>query len=103
MSKTEVVEVDARDKKAKDLGAKIVVDFDDDKRIYLKSPNRYVLGLALAKNDSNPVESKEIVINNSVIRECSDVELLQNDEYFLSVMQHVEELLVVKKSTFRTL
>ncbi len=41
-----------------------IVDFDDDKRIYLKSPNRYVLGLALAKNDSNPVESKEIVINN---------------------------------------
>jgi len=101
MSKTEVV--DARDKKAKDLGAFKCVDFDDDKRIYLKKPHRQVLGLAFAKLDSNPIEANEIILRNAVIQEVSDMELLESDEHFMSVMQHMADLLVVKKSTSRAL
>ena len=103
MKNKEIIEVDARDARAKALGATISIKFDDDKVIYLKKPHRMILGIALSKMEVNPLEAKEIILNNCVIKEVSDFELLQNDEYFLSAVEHVDELLVIKKSFCQTL
>lgn len=95
-------ELKQRDAKAKKLGAVKCVEFEDGV-IYFKAPSRHVLGIAMPKLEVNPVEANEIIINNCVIREVSDVALLENDSYFLSLISHVGDLLEVKKSQSRSL
>jgi hypothetical protein len=92
-----------KDKKAKDLGAVKVIEFEDEKIAYLKKPNRYVLGIAFSKLESNPVEANEILIKNCIIPEVSDMDVMDNDDYFLSLMQHAGDLLQLKKSTSKAL
>ena len=95
--------VDARDEKAKSLGAVKVVEFEDGKKAYLKKPHRHVLGIAFSKLESNPVEANEIMLKNCMIAEVSDMDLLEKDDYFLSLMQHIGDLLQLKKSTSKAL
>ena len=94
--------MDERDIKAKGLGAikKIEVEGDNGevKVAYFKQPHRYVLGLAYAKIEINPVEANEMVLKNCIIEEVSDMEILTNDSYFFGAMQHVASLMEVKKS-----
>ena len=94
MKKVDLVNNDAR---AKTLGAIKKVEIENFV-FYFKKPHRHALGLALAKLDINPVEANEILINNSVISEVSDMEALKDDSIFFALFNHVGDLMQVKKS-----
>lgn len=87
---------------AKENGAIQVIE-NGGHYAYFKSPNRYAVGAALAKIDTNVVEACEIIFNASVIKEVTDVAYFQQDEVFLSLIAPLQRLILVKKSTLITL
>lgn len=91
------VEIENNDIKAKSLGAIKKVEIENSV-FYFRKPHRHALGLALAKLDINPVEANEILINNSIIAEVSDMEGLKDDSIFFALFSHVGDLMQVKKS-----
>lgn len=104
MKKKELT-LDERDERAKKLGAIDVIEVED-KRLYLKIPNRNIIGIAWAKMEVNTVEGMEIIAKASAIRDVSDMEILEDDALFLSCMAGIGEFISkikLKKSTLRTL
>lgn len=98
-------EADQRDILAKSLGAIKCIEVDG-KRLYLKMPTRNIIGISFARKEHNQVEAYEIIAKGSAIRECSDMEVVEKDELFLSILSEIAEFLgmiQLKKSTSRTL
>lgn len=76
------------------------------KRMYFKIPTRNIIGITFAQKKVNEIQAMETLARGSAIREVSDMEILENDSLFLSIMGDVAELLELielKKSTFRVL
>lgn len=69
------------------------------KHAYFKAPNRYTVGAALAKIESNVTEACEMIFNNAIIQECSDVAHFQTNEVFYSLIAPLQSLIRVKKNT----
>jgi hypothetical protein len=90
------------DKKAKALGAVKHVKVEDY-NFYFKKAHRHVIGLAMAKINVNPVEANEILLNNTIIAEVSDMEALKDDSIFFALVSEMDDIISVKKSTSRTL
>lgn len=98
-------EADQRDVLAKSLGAIKCIEVDG-KRLYLKMPGRNIVGIAIAKKEYNIMEACEIVAKGSAIRECSDMDIIEKDELFLSITADIADFLgdiKLKKSISRTL
>lgn len=105
MEENKEVVIDARDAQAKSLGAIKVVEVGD-KRLYLKMPNRHAIGVAFAQIEGNAVKAYETIARAAAIRECSDMDIIEVDELFLSAMSGIGEFLgeiQLKKSTLRAL
>ena len=100
-----VVEVDQRDALAKTLGAVARAEVDG-KRMYFKIPTRNIIGITFAQRKVNEIQAMETLARGSAIREVSDMEILDKDTLFLSIIADVAELLELielKKSTYLVL
>ena len=81
--------------------AKAVDDNGNERVAYFKAPNRMIVGMALAKIDTNVTEACEYIYGDCVIRDVSDWEyFMNNDEAFLGLIGMLQGLIQVKKSTF---
>lgn len=106
VKKTEsTVEVDQRDVLAKSMGAIECIKVED-KRLYLKRPPRNILGIAFAQLRSNETQAYETIARGSAIRDVSDMEMIDNDDYFFSIITDLRDFLgkiELKKSNSQTL
>lgn len=96
---------DLRDQQAKALGAIRCLEVEG-KRLYLKMPNRAAIGIAFAQYEVNKVQACETIAKSSAIREVSDMEIVENDILFLSVMSEIVEFMTqieLKKSSSRNI
>ncbi len=95
--------IEEKDAKAKELGAKSKIS-DGDKVCYFKEPSRMAVGLATAMMNTDRVQGCEILFNDACIKEVSDYNHWLNDTpLFLGICGTLQELIVVKKSTYTTL
>ena len=97
--------IDSKDVLAKSLGAIKCIEVND-KRLYLKMPNRHAIGVAYSQLKINAVQAYEGVARASAVREVSDMSILENDIEFLSIMSELAEFLgeiELKKSHSRSL
>lgn len=106
VKKTETtVEVDQRDALAKSMGAIECIEVEG-KRLYLKMPPRNILGISFAQLKTNETQAYETIAKGSALREVSDMEMIEDDKFFLSIVADIREFLgkiELKKSTSRTL
>ena len=106
MEEQEVVkEVDARDELAKSMGAIECIEVEG-KRLYLRMPPRNILGIAFAQLKTNETQAYETIAKGSALRDVSDMEIIEDDKFFLSIVADIREFLgkiELKKSTSRTL
>lgn len=85
--------------KIKELKAKhgeITAIAVEDKIGFFKKPDRKILGAAAAHATTDPLTYVEILARNCFVE--GDVELLDSDEYFLSMMPRLNALVQVKES-----
>ncbi len=66
---------------------------------YLKRPERYVMGMALAIINSNPVKAKEIILTKSWL--AGDDRIKTDDDAFYSATVAVDELLTVRQASLK--
>jgi hypothetical protein len=70
---------------------------------YFKSPNRLILGIALAEIEKNVTLACEYIFDDAIIKEISDVSYFRdNDNVFLGIIGMLQGLVQVKKSTITT-
>lgn len=96
---------DLRDAQAKALGAIHVIEVEG-KRLYLKMPPRHILGIGFSQMERNKTQAIETIAKGAAIRDVSDMELLENDTLFLSIMSDIADFtatIELKKSTSRKL
>jgi hypothetical protein len=75
----------------------------EDKKAYIRKPNRLQLGPVLATISSNPIAAFEMLFSACVIPEISDMEILTNDDYFLGACAAMDGIISLKKSSLKKL
>jgi hypothetical protein len=75
----------------------------EGKKLYLNKVNRYVLSPVMAKLGHDPLIAYEELIQALVIREISDMEVLEDDDLFLSAVTQIAQIVDLKKSTITKL
>lgn len=95
---------DEREIKAKTLGAKHVIGIEgEDNVLYIKSPDKTLYDMFFDTYDANPRAAKETLLRSLVIKEVSDVEILEDPKTLYSACNQLIEVLALKKSTLRSL
>lgn len=100
-----------RELKAKNLGAVCVIELGEngEKKLYLKTPDRNVIGLYYGKKkDSvNIYDASDFLLRNTAIKEVSDFDEIFANEAMMygAYMQHdiLFDFIEVKKNTSRKL
>jgi len=90
--------------KAKSLGAKHMVEIEEDgKYLFLKEPKKadYQAWFALQKDDV--ILANETVIRTLAIKEVSDMEIFDDIKSLGSVFGQLSEIMALKKSTLKSL
>ena len=101
LSDEELAKLKARHKKVYTLRI-LFLDENDELIIlygYLKKPERYVVGMALAKLDSDPVTAKEIILFKSWI--AGDERIKTDDDAFYASMQSLDEFFKARLSDIK--
>jgi len=75
----------------------------EGKKLYLNKVNRYVLSPVMAKLGHDPLIAYEELIQALVIREISDMQVLEDDDLFLSAVTQIQQIVDLKKSTITKL
>lgn len=89
---------------AKNLGAKYAVTIEEDNKIlYLKAPSKIIYEAWLDTFDNNPRLAAETVIKSLVIKEVSDMDVLEDFKSLGSVFGQLKEIMALKKSSLKTL
>ena len=73
----------------------------EDKRCYLKKPNRKVLGLATSLGQKNPMKFNEVVLHNCWL--AGDDEIKTDDDYFLAVGAKLDSIVEIKEAEVKKL
>lgn len=73
----------------------------EDKKAYLKAPDRKTLSAASAIGAKDPIKFNETILKNCWIE--GDKELLEDDKYFLAVGQQIDKLIEVKEASIKKL
>ena len=73
----------------------------DDKKAYLKKPDRATIAFAMTKVQSDPLQFSEIILQNCWL--AGDEELKSNDDYFLAVSSQLDKLIEVKTAEIKKL
>lgn len=79
----------------------VYVSPDDIATAYLKKPTRAILGAVMSKINSDPMFANELLLKNCIIREESDMRILDDDEIFISAMNSLDGLVHVYKSDLK--
>jgi hypothetical protein len=79
----------------------VYISEDDVAVAYLKKPTRQILGAVMSRISSDPMQANEILLRNCVIREVSDMRILDNDEVFISAINSLDGLVNVYKSDLK--
>jgi hypothetical protein len=82
----------------------LVVLFSEGEEIvelygYIKRPERFVMGMALSVIDSNPVKSKEIILEKSWL--AGDERIKTEDDAFYSASTVLDELFMVRRAELK--
>lgn len=79
-------------------------DADGVERVaYFRTPNRMVIGIAMAEIERNVLNACEYIFDDAVIREISDVDYFRNNtDVFVGLNVMLQSLIRVKKSSFQT-
>jgi hypothetical protein len=75
----------------------------EDKKAYLRKPNRMQLGPVLSMIESNPLTAFEMLWNSCVIPEISNMEIAADDDYFIGACTAMNGMVVLKKSSLKKL
>jgi len=73
----------------------------EDKRCYLRKPDRKVLGLATSMGQRNPMKFNEVVLHNCWLGGDDDIKT--NDDYFLAVSSRLESIIQIKDAEIKKL
>lgn len=65
------------------------------KKGFFKKPDRKTLGAAMAFGKTNPLKFNETIINNTFLG--GDVEMIEDDSYFLSLCAKIDVLVKYKE------
>ena len=55
----------------------------------------------MSRINTDPLQANEILLKNCIIREASDMRILENDELFFSAIQSLDGLLQTYKSDLK--
>ena len=90
--------------KAKALGAKYAIEIEgEDKIIFLKEPTKPVYQAWFALHSEDLLSANETVIRTLAIKECSDMDALEDIKSLGSMMGQLAEIMALKKSNLKTL
>lgn len=79
-----------------------VLDNEDKPVIaYLKKPTRQTLSAVMSKLSSDPIQANEILLRNCIIKDYSDMRIIDNDECFMSAISSLSELIQIKQSSIK--
>lgn len=85
-------------------GAVEKIESEDGQHVlWLKKPSRLAVGYFMSEYGNNRVIACEYVLNDAVIKEISDYDYFIQDENFYGIMNHLVNLISLKKSTSTTL
>lgn len=73
----------------------------EDKKAYLRKPDRKILAFAMTKIQTDPLGFAEVLLNNCWLD--GDEELKTNDDYFLAISSQLDKLVEVKTAEIKKL
>ena len=73
----------------------------EDKKVYLRTPDRKTLSYASTLATKDPLKFNEVILNNC--RLGGDEEIKTNDELFLAVSSKLPDLIQIKEATLEKL
>lgn len=96
----------SQDERAKSLGAahKIEVESNGETIIgYLKKMDRTVYSAIVKILEQDRIKANETLLRTLLIKEVSDMRLVEDDDIFLSVLPQLSHIIVLKKSKLTSL
>jgi hypothetical protein len=95
------------DEQAKKLGAihKIEVTDENDLSVigYLKKMDRTTYSAVVKILETDRIKANETLLRTLLIKEVSDMRLVDDDDIFLSVLPQLSNIIVLKKSKLTSL
>ena len=73
----------------------------EDKKVYLRTPDRKTLSYASTLATKDPLKFNEVILNNCWLG--GDEEIKTNDELFLAVSSKLPDLIQIKEATLEKL
>ena len=73
----------------------------EDKKVYLRTPDRKTLSYASSLATKDPLKFNEVILNNCWLG--GDEEIKTNDELFLAVSSKLPDLIQIKEATLEKL
>jgi hypothetical protein len=90
--------------KAKALGAKFEIGIEgEDKVLYVKDVDKVLYDMFFDTYEKDPKSAKESLLRSLVIKEVSDMEILEDPRYLYSACNQLFAILDLKKSTLKKL
>ena len=92
--------------KARNLGASFKVEVEHEGKMvigFLKKPDRATLSAVIKLLDTDTLKANETLLRTCLIKEVSDMDIVENDDIFLSVLPQLSNLITLKKSTLTAL
>lgn len=90
--------------KAKNLGAKYIIEIEEDEKVlFLKEPTKVMYKAWFALRDTDVIAANETLIRSLVIPEVSDMEILEDIKSLGSAFSQLGDIMALKKSTLVTL
>lgn len=92
--------------KAKALGADFKIEVENGEEVvvgFVKKPTRQTLSVVMKLLETDSLKANETLLRTCLIKEVSDMRLVDNDDIFLSVLPQLQNLITLKKSTLTTL
>jgi hypothetical protein len=70
-------------------------------RGYLHKASRETLGACMSLAKSNPIQAGTILMQNTIVKDHSDMRLLNDTDVFMSVFKQIQELLAFKTGAIK--
>jgi hypothetical protein len=97
---------DALDERAKKLGAvtKLIVEDDNGPVIaYMKKVDRTTYSACIKLLEQDAIKANETLLRTCLIKEVSDMRIVEDDDVFFSVLPQLRNVISLKKSTLTKL
>jgi hypothetical protein len=98
------------DEKAKSLGASFKIEVEEvvdgeTKKVtgYLKKPDRTLYSACIKLLEVDTLKANETLLRSCLIKEVSDMRLVDDDDIFMNVLPQLSNLIQKKRSTLTTL